>query len=153
MPAVWPWLSELADAYARHAGRHGPNRLLPTEVLPAHDRAPGPAGVSPQGTGSDRGTAERSVPQVCTPQESTEEEGHTMTHDAPHGLSPNGHGTVDRDRLREEIHLLERSLAYWQVRWQHMPGPPDPGTLRHRIQQTIDLLRRELSLKRALELP
>ena len=36
---------------------------------------------------------------------------HTMAHDARHGLSHNGHGAVDRDRLREEIHLLETSLA------------------------------------------
>jgi hypothetical protein len=76
-----------------------------------------------------------------------------MAHDARHGLSHNGHGAADRDRLREEIHLLETSLHYWQARWHHTPGPSDPGTPRHRIQQTIDLLRQELSLKRALEPP
>jgi hypothetical protein len=67
MPALWHGLTELAEVYARHAGYHGPNRLLPAEVLPAHDRAPGHGGASPQGTGSDRCTAEPSVPQVCTP--------------------------------------------------------------------------------------
>jgi hypothetical protein len=76
-----------------------------------------------------------------------------MAYDARHELNHNGHGAVDRGQLREEIHLLEMSLAYWQVRWHHMPGPPDPGTPRHRIQQTIDLLQLELDLKRALELP
>ena len=152
MPTIWHWLSELADVYVRHAGRHGPNRLLPAEVLPGHNRAPGYGGASPQGTGSDRGTAERSAPKAYTPRGSTSEEKHTMAHDAQHGPSPNGHGAVDRDRLRDEIHLLERSLGYWQARWQHTPGPSDPGTLRHRIQQTIDLLHRELGLKRALDL-
>jgi hypothetical protein len=76
-----------------------------------------------------------------------------MAHNARHEVSHNGHGAVDRDRLREEIHLLEMSLGYWQARGQHMPGPSDPGTPRHRIQQTIDLLRQELGLKRALEPP
>ena len=76
-----------------------------------------------------------------------------MAHDARHGLSHNGHGAVDRDRLREEIHLLEMSLGYWQARWHHTPGPSDPGTPRDRIQQTIDLLHQELGLKRALEPP
>jgi hypothetical protein len=152
MPTVWHWLSELADAYARHAGRHGPNRLLPAEVLPAHDRAQGHGEASPQGTGSDRGTAERSAPKACTPRGSTSEERHTMAHNAQHGSSPNGRGAVDRDRLREEIHLLERSLGYWQAQLQHAPGLSDPGTLRHRIRQTIDLLHEELSLKRALDL-
>jgi hypothetical protein len=75
-----------------------------------------------------------------------------MAYDARHGSGDNRHGAVDRDRLREEIHLLERSLGYWQARWQHTPGPSDPGTPRYRIQQTIDLLRQELSLKRALDL-
>jgi hypothetical protein len=80
------------------------------------------------------------------------EEKHTMAHEARHGSSDNGHGAVDRDRLREEIHLLEMSLAYWQVRWHHTSGPSDPGTLRYRIQQVIALLRQELDLKRALDL-
>jgi hypothetical protein len=73
-----------------------------------------------------------------------------MTHDTRHESGNNGHGAVDRDRLREEIHHLETSLHYWQARWHFTP---DPGTPRHRIQQTIDLLHQELSLKRALELP
>jgi hypothetical protein len=81
------------------------------------------------------------------------EEKHTMAHEARHGSSDNGHGAVDRDRLREEIHLLEMSLDYWQIRLQHMPGSSDPGTLCHRIRQTIDLLRQELGLKQALEAP
>jgi hypothetical protein len=79
-------------------------------------------------------------------------EEHVMDPEARHGSDHNGHGAVDRDRLREEMHHLEISLHYWQAWWQHMPGPSDPGTLRHRIQQTIDLLRQELSLKRALDL-
>ena len=75
-----------------------------------------------------------------------------MAHDAKHGLSHNGHGAVDRDRLREEIHHLETSLHYWQARWHHTPGPSDPGTPRHQIQHMIDLLHQELGLKRALDL-
>jgi hypothetical protein len=152
MPTLSRWLSELAEAYASHADRHGPNRLLPAEVLPAHDRVPGHGGAFPQGTGSDRCTAEHPAPLVCTPQGSTEEEGHTMAHDARHGLSHNGHGAVDRDRLQEEIRLLEMSLGYWQARWHYTPGSSDPGTPRHRIQQTIDLVHQELGLKRALDL-
>jgi hypothetical protein len=76
-----------------------------------------------------------------------------MAHDARHGLSFNGHGAVDRDRIKAEIHDLETSLHYWQARWHHTPGASDPGTPRHRIQQVIDLLHRELDLMRALELP
>src|SRR5215475_12731166 len=38
MKSLWHWLTELGEVYARHAGRHGPNRLLPSEVLPAHER-------------------------------------------------------------------------------------------------------------------
>jgi hypothetical protein len=74
-----------------------------------------------------------------------------MADEANCGSGDNGHWGVDRDRLRAEIHLLERSLRYWQVRWSHTPGPSDPGTPRHRIQQAIDLLRQELGLKRTLE--
>jgi hypothetical protein len=76
-----------------------------------------------------------------------------MAHDARPGLSPNGHGAVDRDRLWEEIHLLETSLDYWQARWHHTPGPLGPGMPRYRIQQMIDLLHQELALKRVLEPP
>ena len=152
MPTVRHWLTELADVYARHAGRHGSNRLLPAEVLPAYDHMPGHGVASPQGTGSDRCTAEHSAPNVCTPQGSIAEERHTMAHDARPGLSPNGHGAVDRDRLREEIHLLEMSLGYWQARWHHTPGPSDPSTLRDQIQHMIDLLHQELALKRGIEL-
>jgi hypothetical protein len=76
-----------------------------------------------------------------------------MAHGARHGLSHNGHGAVDRDRLREEIHHLEASLRYWQDRWHHTPGPSDPGTPRDQIQQVIDLVHQELALKRALEPP
>jgi hypothetical protein len=152
MTTVRHWLTELADVYARHVGRHGPNRLLPAEVLPVHDGTPGHGGASPQGTGAERYTAEPSAPQACTPQGSSEEKGHTMAHDAQHGVSPNGHGAVDRDRLREEIHRLERSLHDWQARWHYTPGPSEPGTPRHRIQHTIDLLQQELDLKRGLDL-
>jgi hypothetical protein len=74
-----------------------------------------------------------------------------MTHDTRHESSNNGHGAVDRDRLRAEISHLETSLHYWQSRWHLTPGPSDPGTPRHRIQQVIDLLRQELALKLDLE--
>ena len=76
-----------------------------------------------------------------------------MAHEARHGAGDNGHGAVGRDRLRAEIHHLETSLRYWQARLSHTPGPSDPGTLRHQIQQTIDLLYQELGLKQALALP
>ena len=75
-----------------------------------------------------------------------------MTHDTRHEAGHNGYGAVDRDRLRAEIAHLEASLHYWQARWHHTPGPSDLGTPRHRIQQTIDLLQRELDLKRGLDL-
>jgi hypothetical protein len=74
-----------------------------------------------------------------------------MTHDTRHESSNNGHAAVDRDRLRAELHHLETSLHYWQARLSHTPGPSDPGTSRHQIQQTIDLLCREHSLKQGLE--
>ena len=61
-----------------------------------------------------------------------------MTHDPRHASGNNGHGAVDRDRLLAEISLLETSLHYWQARWHHTLGSSDPGTPRHRIQQTID---------------
>ena len=53
MESCCHWLTELAEVYARHAGRHGPNRLLPAEVLPTHGCVPEPKGSSPQGSGSD----------------------------------------------------------------------------------------------------
>jgi hypothetical protein len=58
---------------------------------------------------------------------------------------------VDRNRLRAEIAHLETALHDWQARWHHTPGPSDPGTPRHRIQQVIALLRQELGLKQSLE--
>jgi hypothetical protein len=61
----------LDEVYTRHADRHGPNRLLPAEVLPAHDCVPGHGGASPQNPGSDRCTAEHSAPNTCTPHGST----------------------------------------------------------------------------------
>jgi hypothetical protein len=76
-----------------------------------------------------------------------------MTHDTRHESGDNGHGAVDRDRLRAEIHLLEMSLRYWQARWQYTSGPSEPGTPHDHIQQTINLLHQELDLKRALERP
>jgi len=133
MPTIWHWLTALGEVYARHAERHGPNRLLPAAVLPPHGRVPEPAGPSPQGTGPDRRTAESFTPQACT------------------HIPLDGYLAVDRDRLREEIHHLETSLHYWQARWHHTPGPSDPGTPRHRIQHTIDLLQQELDLKRGLD--
>jgi hypothetical protein len=76
-----------------------------------------------------------------------------MADEANCGAGDNGYRAVDRGRLRAEIAHLETSLHYWQARWHHTPGPSDPGTLRHRIQHTIDLLQQELALKRALEPP
>jgi hypothetical protein len=66
MQALWHWLAELAEVYTRHAGRHGSNRLLPAEVLPADDCVPGHDGASPQGTGPDGRTAEPSTLEACT---------------------------------------------------------------------------------------
>jgi hypothetical protein len=71
MSSLWHWLSELAEVYTRHVGRHGPNRLLPAEVLPTHDCVPGHSGASLQGTGSDRCTVEPSAPNACTRHGST----------------------------------------------------------------------------------
>ena len=71
MKSLCHWLTELAEIYARHASRHGPNRLLPAEVLPAHDRVPEHGGASLQGTGSDRCTVEHSAPNACTRHGST----------------------------------------------------------------------------------
>jgi hypothetical protein len=76
-----------------------------------------------------------------------------MAHEVRYGADHNGHGAVDRDRLRAEISHLETWLRYWQARRHHMLGPSDLGTPRHRIQQVIGLLRQELGLKRALEPP
>ena len=66
MHALWHGLTELAEVYARHAARHGPNRLLPTEVLSAHGRVPERAEPSPQASGPDGRTAEPSTPEACT---------------------------------------------------------------------------------------
>jgi hypothetical protein len=76
-----------------------------------------------------------------------------MANGARHASENNGHGAVDRERLKEEIHHLETSLRYWQTRLSHTSGPSAPGTPRHQIQQTINLLHQELCLKRALEPP
>ena len=72
MPIVQHWLTELADVYARHAGLHGPNRLLPADVLPVHAGTPGHGGASPQGSGPDRRPAEPSPPTACTQHGSTQ---------------------------------------------------------------------------------
>jgi hypothetical protein len=71
MESFCHWLTELAEVYIRHAGRHGPNRLLPAEVLPARGRVPGHRGPSPQDPGPDECTAESSTPRVCTRRERT----------------------------------------------------------------------------------
>jgi hypothetical protein len=71
MESCCHWLTELAEVYARHARRHGPNRLLPTAVLPAHGRVPEPAEPSPQGSGPDGCTVEPSPPTACTRHGST----------------------------------------------------------------------------------
>jgi hypothetical protein len=39
----------LHEVYARHAGRHGPHRLLPGELLPTHGDTAGGDELSPQG--------------------------------------------------------------------------------------------------------
>jgi hypothetical protein len=65
------WLTELDEVYARHADRHGPNRLLPAEVLPAHRCVPGHAGPSPQSSAPDGSTAEPSTPKEGTRHGST----------------------------------------------------------------------------------
>jgi hypothetical protein len=72
MQALWHWLTELGEVYTRHAGRHGPNRLLPAEVLPAHWRVPRHAEPSPQNSGPDGRLAEPSPPMVCTRYGSTQ---------------------------------------------------------------------------------
>ena len=74
-----------------------------------------------------------------------------MARDTRYEAGDNGHGAVDHDRLRAEIHRLETSLHDWQARWHHTPGPSDPGTPRHRIQRVIDRLHRELALTLGLE--
>jgi hypothetical protein len=61
MQAFWHWLAELEEVYARHADHHGPHRLLPAEVLPAHGRVPRDAEPAPQGVGPDRRMAEPSM--------------------------------------------------------------------------------------------
>jgi hypothetical protein len=66
MPALGHWLTELEEVYARHAGRHGPNRLLPAAVLPALGRVSKDAEHSPQGAGPDGRTVEPSTPTACT---------------------------------------------------------------------------------------
>jgi hypothetical protein len=74
-----------------------------------------------------------------------------MAHEARHGSGDNGHGAVDRDRLRAGISHLETSLHYRQARWHSTPDSSDPGTPRYRIQQVIDLLQQELDLKRGFD--
>jgi hypothetical protein len=66
MSSLWHWLSELAEVYTRHTSRHGPHRLLPAEVLPAHGRVPKDAEPSLQGSGPGGGTTEHSAPKACT---------------------------------------------------------------------------------------
>jgi hypothetical protein len=66
MESFCHWLTELGEVYAHHAARHGPNRLLPAEVLPPHGRMTGHARLSRQGTGSDGRTAEPSKLEACT---------------------------------------------------------------------------------------
>jgi hypothetical protein len=102
MQSLWHWLIELAEVYARHAGRHGPNRLLPAEVLPVLGRVPGPREPSSQGSGPDERTAEHSTPEACTRTRLDMEEEHAMVHEARHGSGHNRHGAVDRDQLRAD---------------------------------------------------
>jgi hypothetical protein len=66
MESCYHWLTELGEVYARHAGRHGPHRLLPAEVLPPHGLVPEPAEPSPQDSGPNGRTVEPSAPRACT---------------------------------------------------------------------------------------
>jgi hypothetical protein len=63
MESFCHWLTELAEVYTHHAARHGPNRLLPAEVLPAHGGEPEHSALSPQGADPDGRTAEPSAQQ------------------------------------------------------------------------------------------
>ena len=65
MESFCHWLRELSEVYARHANRHGPHRLLPAEMLPAHGRVPRHVKPSPQDSGPDGRTAEPSTPAAC----------------------------------------------------------------------------------------
>jgi hypothetical protein len=132
MKALRHWLTELAEVYARHAARHGPHRLLPAAVLPAHGRVPEHAGPSPQGSGPDESTAEPSAPTACTRTRIDAMEEHARAREARHGAGDNEHGAINHDRRREEMHHLETALRSWQARWHHTPGPSDPGTPRRR---------------------
>jgi hypothetical protein len=100
MTSLRHWLTELAEVYARHAACHGPNRLLPAEVLPGPGYMPEHRGPSPQGTGSDESTAEPSTPKACNRTRIDAMEGHAMAHEARHGSGDNGHGAADRGRRR-----------------------------------------------------
>jgi hypothetical protein len=71
MQALWHWFTALPEVCARHADRHGPNRLLPAEALPAHGRVPRHVKPSPQDSGSDGRTAEHSMPAACARREPT----------------------------------------------------------------------------------
>jgi hypothetical protein len=66
MRSLQRWIRELYEVYARHAARHGPNRLLPAEMLPAHGRVPGHAEPFPQNSGPDESTAQHSTPKEWT---------------------------------------------------------------------------------------
>jgi hypothetical protein len=91
MESFWHGLTALAEVYARHAGRHGPNRLLPADVLPSHGRVPGHGGLSPQGAGPDESAAEHSAPGVHMTRIDAMEDP-PMAHEARHGSGDNGHG-------------------------------------------------------------
>jgi hypothetical protein len=86
------WLTALAEVYARHAARHGPHQLLPAAVLPAHGRVPGHGGASPPGASPDGRMAVPSTPNSA--------------HDTRFEPGQNGHGAIDRDRLRAEMSHL-----------------------------------------------
>jgi hypothetical protein len=104
--SFWYGLTGLDEVYARHAERHGPNRLLPAAVLPAHGSVPEHRGPSLQGSGPDEGTEEPCTPTACTRTRIDAMKEHTRAHEAGPGSGDNGHGAVDRDRLREEISHL-----------------------------------------------
>jgi len=89
MQALWHWLTELDEVYARHVGRHDPNRLLP-----AHRRVPGHRGPSPQGSGLDGRTAQHSTPKACTRTRIDAMKEHAMAHEARHGSARLGNASM-----------------------------------------------------------
>jgi len=122
--SFWHRLTELAEVYARHASRHGPNRLLPAEVLPAHGCVPEHTRPSPQGSGSNESTAGHSTPGVHTTR-SDAMENLPMAHEASsRGSRPAPDGDAPPGNVPA---LLASPVAphAWPVEPRH-DAPPDP---------------------------